>query len=248
MRAHDEHSCIWKYEGAAVSVRSMKSDALRNAQQAYIRAVLDKLGITASELARRAGVAPTTFTRFLNSRKHATHLSATTLQKVADASGIQPPSPSPVSLPKLADPLNLKVWGRIAAGVWREVSTTEEEADLGTVPVAPLPKYAGRKQYALLVEGPSVNRKIKPGDYAICVEYGDMPNGFQDGQYIHIERHRSGLVEATVKLVKVTAGGVELWPDSDHPMHQQPITIDHEDEGTSVMVKGVVIGSFAHWE
>lgn len=226
----------------------METEALKSDQQAYVLRVLKALGdISLTALARMADVRPSTLTRFMNNPQHHSHLSATTIRKIETASGIKAPHMDFPSSGRVSSPLTLTVRGIVAAGVWREVVATEEGNGLGEVPVAPLSEYANRKQYALLVEGHSVNRRLKPGDYAICVEYEDMPGGYKDGDFLHVERHRAGLVEATIKRVRLTHDGVELWPDSDHPNHQEPIELGHTDEDTQVIVKGVVIGSFSQW-
>jgi SOS-response transcriptional repressor LexA len=58
----------------------------------YVRSVLRETGWEATTLARRAGLAPTTITRFLNSPKVTHSLSARSLAKVAAASGLALPA------------------------------------------------------------------------------------------------------------------------------------------------------------
>jgi len=58
---------------------------------AYIREVLERTGWSSAELARRASIAPSTLSRPLNSENWATKVSRTTIEKVAKASGINPP-------------------------------------------------------------------------------------------------------------------------------------------------------------
>lgn len=59
-------------------------------QLAWVRAVMAHLGVTANELARRAGVAPSTIQRPLTDPEWANVLSGRTLAKIADVVGLQP--------------------------------------------------------------------------------------------------------------------------------------------------------------
>lgn len=99
-------------------------------------------------------------------------------------------------------------------------------------------------QYALQVDGPSVDREIPEGAFAICVPLEHMPGGFQHGDLVHLERQRAGLVENSIKEARFGPKGVSFWPKSTHPDHQEPVCIDDTDADTMVIVKGVVVGSF----
>lgn len=66
-------------------------DPLQRAVRAYIEQVLERTGWDASTLARRAGLASSTITRFLNSDTHRYVLSVRSLMKVAAASGVPLP-------------------------------------------------------------------------------------------------------------------------------------------------------------
>ncbi|MGF1456158.1 MAG: helix-turn-helix domain-containing protein [Alphaproteobacteria bacterium] len=58
--------------------------------RAYLRHACDSTGLSATALARRAGVAPSTVNRFLNEDPPPSVPSNTTLRKIADAAGIEP--------------------------------------------------------------------------------------------------------------------------------------------------------------
>lgn len=62
----------------------------RDTQIAWVRAVLAHLGISATELARRAKIAPSTLHRPLNDPEWSTLLSSRTLAAVAGAAGLEP--------------------------------------------------------------------------------------------------------------------------------------------------------------
>lgn len=56
----------------------------------YVRAVLKELGLKPSALAKKAGIATTTLTRALNDPTHKFTLTTTTLNKIAQATGMSP--------------------------------------------------------------------------------------------------------------------------------------------------------------
>lgn len=137
----------------------------RDEIRAWLNSVLTKTGDTPSALARRAGLATTTLTRFLNDPA-APMLQLRSIAKIAHVAGVQPigvPAFSqsntpargmtePEGLPiidtedQLAEVLRLLVGGRNAADPWRLTTRALEEAgylpgdiiivDLNRLPVA----------------------------------------------------------------------------------------------------------------
>lgn len=218
--------------------------------QAWIREICDELGITPTELARRAGVDAATLTRFVNNPKYKPNLSDTTLQKIAEA--VNRPAPLigvNVPLPRMRDLHTVKVVGTAAAGLWKDVSIIADDYYVHEeIPVIENPRFAGHEQYALLVEGNSINRKIRAGEFAICVAWDAFGGDPKDGQYVHIERTRGGLQEVTIKKVRVVNGRVSFWPDSDDPRFQTELELHHDDEDTEVRIRGLVIGAIDLFE
>lgn len=214
--------------------------------QAWVQKICDDLGITYTELARRAGVDSATLTRFMNKPTYKPNLSNTTVQKIAEA--VMRPEPDYPSLTPPPGLLTVRVLGTAAAGLWKDVSIiADDHYTHEEIPVVENPRYAGYPQYALFVEGNSVNRAIQDGEYAICVSWGDLGLDPKDGQYVHVERNRGGLQEATIKVVRMHGKVMELWPDSTDPRFQEPISMAHADEDTQVVIRGLVIGKFRHF-
>lgn len=231
------------HNGAMMPVNPYKA---RN--QAWVRQICDDLSITYTELAKRARIDPATLTRFMNNPRYKPNLSDTTIQKIAEAVHREPPvTVSELPLQRVMPAATVKVVGTASAGLWKDVSVIAGEDFVHEeIPVIESRRYAGYRQYALLVEGPSINRKIPDGRYAICVAWDELGGELKDGQYIHVERNRGGLQEVTIKKVRVINGRVELWPDSTDPRFQTPIELAHPDEDTEVLVRGLVIGDFGH--
>lgn len=77
-------------------LRLMDIDDQRTVIRGLIRAMMERTGLDATGLARAAGIAPSTLTRFLN--KPVKHLlTARTLAKLSEASGVPVPLVGPVT-------------------------------------------------------------------------------------------------------------------------------------------------------
>jgi hypothetical protein len=132
---------------------------------------------------------------------------------------------------------------RVSAGVFRY----DEGLDEGTniqVPVVPRKDIPAQLQYAVLVDGPSVNLRIADGAYAICAPYESFPGGAQHGQLVHVVRERSGLHEHTIKELRFTREGMVLAPCSSDPRFQDPVKLSTGETDEIVRIQGVVIGSY----
>lgn len=137
----------------------------------------------------------------------------------------------------------LTVKGFVHAGVWQESYIPEGEVK--TLPIGGVSGFSVNRQFALQIKGDSINKRAKDGAYAICIEWhGPLANG----DVVVFERRRNGFFQATIKIVKLKDGMVELWPDSDSPAHQDPITVSRQalEEGEEVAVVGKVVGFFTN--
>lgn len=65
-------------------------DQSREEQLRWVRAVLAHLGVNATQLAKRAGIAPSTLNRPLNEADYAGHLSGRIIGKIAEVAGLKP--------------------------------------------------------------------------------------------------------------------------------------------------------------
>lgn len=136
--------------------------------------------------------------------------------------------------------LGLCLIGDVAAGVWYEIPENQD-MEYERVPIAPDPRYPPDSQYALKIRGNSVNRIAKDGTIVHCVDIADAGIDVRDGDLVWVERHRGGLVEATIKRIRKTNGTVELWPESDDPLHQEKLTLKGPKGDTEAILKGLVL-------
>lgn len=128
--------------------------------------------------------------------------------------------------------VHIPIVGRIAAGFFREVETSQWDWNavrhFPASPFPPDPKYPLSAQYDLRVDGPSVNRFARDGDYIRCIDLRKHPVNWLDGDFVVVERRRGGMVETTAKRAVRTPEGLELRPDSDDPEWQTPLLVPNE--------------------
>ena len=148
-----------------------------------------------------------------------------------------------------ADPLHrvkgiegLDVVGKIQAGNWLDRSIIDHDGDHEIIPVARDPRFPHAKQYAMAVEGDSMDREYPDGSYVTCVDFIDSGLSLRNGLIVHVERHNGPLVEVTLKAIETVDGKRMLVPRSSNPRHK-PIEING-DGGTEIVVRGVVTGSY----
>jgi phage repressor protein C with HTH and peptisase S24 domain len=147
----------------------------------------------------------------------------------------------------VSDNINLvtsaPVLARVSAGAFRYDEGLEEGAVL-QVPIVPRKDIPAQLQYAVIVDGPSVNKRIPDGAFAICAPFDSYPGGAQHGQLVHVVRERAGLHEHTIKEIRYTSKGTILVPCSTDPRHQEPVQLDSGTADELVRIQGVVIGSY----
>lgn len=130
----------------------------------------------------------------------------------------------------------------VSAGAFRADDGLETEGV--QVPAVPRSDIPAGVQYAVLVDGPSVNKRIPDGAFAICAPLDRYPGGPQHGQLVHVVRERSGLIEHTIKELHFTRAGMTLMPVSTDPRYLEQVPLSTGEDGEIVRIHGVVIGSF----
>lgn len=139
------------------------------------------------------------------------------------------------------------VEGIVAAGVWREHEDhTFYSRTWPAVPACPDARFANMRQFAVLVEGPSVNKVIPSGDFAICVNFADAMRDIREGDLAVIQRTRdSAWHEYTIKRVRGDRDrGFELWPESTDDRFQAPLALSELPEHMEIKVIGLAIARY----
>jgi SOS-response transcriptional repressor LexA len=168
-------------------------------------------------------------------RKYAAAYGATVAHIVTSGNGNESPLVNHV--------VHVPVIARVSAGTFRYDEAIEDEGVL--VPAVPRADIGAALQYSVIVDGPSVNKRIADGAFAICVPFDSYPGGAQHGQLVHVVRERAGLHENTIKELRFGSSGMRLMPVSNDPRYQEEIQLNEsDDDGTTVTIRGVVVGAY----
>lgn len=206
-----------------------------------LRELRETKGLTQAELARLVGTSQPQIQRLENSQRTLTKKWA---QRLSPHLGVDARNLMFEDVSLFREVVGLPVAGVSRAGDWLDI-TVIDDAEVEMIPVAKDPRFQRARQYALLVQGDSMNRIFSEGSYVTCVDFAESGLPIRPKMIVHVERTISGrqLVETTLKQVVETGGAVELHPMSTNPIHK-PIILDGDDD-TEIRVKGVVIGK---WE
>ena len=202
----------------------------------------EQLGLSQSEVARRVGVTPQAIQKLEDGGITAPRYILKLAQVLnVDANSLQF---GEVAQPKVVDVKLLKVMGTAEAGAFRDISLVDEvpEDDLLTIPVVRDVRFEHAQQYVLRLSGDSMNLVYPDGCFIACAAWSDTGLALRPGMRLHVERYNGALVETTVKEYVVRDGIGLLTPRSTNRAHKE-IELNG-DEGTEIVVKGLVIGSF----
>lgn len=189
---------------------------MRDEQRAWLAKVLELSGLAPTALAQKAGLAPTTLTRFLNNPEHATALSARTVSAVEKSTGLRfgeqarpatlresEAEPFRVDSDLLSEMVRAAAAGANGIDPWRLRSRALEAA--GYLP-----------NDILIV---NLNARPETGD-VVCAQIYDWTRGRADTVFRVFEP--PSLVSATLD-----------------PALRRPFFVDNE----SVVIRGVVVAS-----
>lgn len=224
----------------------------------YVRHVMSVMGLSATALAEQAKISSTTLTRPLNNPDHKFTISNSTIGKIEAVSGISYASylatkseGSGANLKLLAtgSSLPVRVIGKVAAGIFREVDETDQSERRRILEVSD-ERFPNARRMAFEVEGDSMNqlepRPILAGDTLICVAFEDVAKQvkIRDGMVVVVERTRDGghTREWSVKQVELYEDRIEFHPRSSNPAHK-PIVVQRDasaDVGVRVEIIGLV--------
>lgn len=136
---------------------------------------------------------------------------------------------------------SVPVIGSVKAGAWQDIEGWGEPSMAEFVPS--LGEYPLDWQFALTVDGSSLNRVARHGDKLVCVDLIKSGIPIKEDDLVIVERTRFGgqMIERTAKRVRRTIGGFELWPESTDPEFQAPIPYRPEDGAGEVAITAKVI-------
>lgn len=203
-----------------------------------IRHLREAKGLTLAQLADRIGTSHATVQRLESGKMKltqdwATKIGSALAVPISEIFGEIVPATSP----------GLSVLGKVQAGIWRETEVADEPK-YSPLPIGPDPRYSPDIQFALLVQGESMNRVVRDGAYIVCVSWAELGRAPRDNDLVVVERRRDGLIETTVKRIKIDNKKVLLLPDSDDPRWQTPLALEGGMENDEIAITALVIGKY----
>jgi len=203
-----------------------------------IRELRELRGLTLAQLADRVGTSHATIQRLESGKMR---LNQDWIDKISLALSVQLSELFGDIVPAVSE--GLPVLGEVQAGVWRETEVADEPKH-SPLPIGHDPRYSGKRQFALVVRGESMNRVVHDGAYIVCVTWADLGRAPRDNDLVVVERRRDGMVETTVKRIKLQDKKIVLMPDSDDPRWQTPIVLDGGLENDQIIITALVVGKY----
>ncbi len=210
-------------------------DEAQKQARTLVSSLVEQTGLSLTELAREAGVAASTLTRFMantgpdsdGSVKHT--LSARTQMKLVEAAAriTKGKASLGTAFPSSLSPFDtIQVRGAVQAGVWRE-SIEWPHTDWQNLTVPRDGRFAYAERFGLVVRGESMNRLYPDGTIVIVVRFADLGRAPRPGERVVVlRRSTTGEYEATLKDYELDAKGRHvLWPRSTEPEFQEPIIL-----------------------
>lgn len=192
-------------------------------------------GLTQEALAAATGFSRSAVTQWEDGRIRPRHK---TLAKIAEVTG------KPIAWLESnigAEGGGLMVIGRVAAGVWKEGSV---EFTRFPLPVTPHPSYPAEAQQLWEIEGTSINRLAREGEYLHAVDVMSSGLSLEDGDLAIVRRVEHGMAEYTAKVLNIRGGKYFLKPDSDDPQWQSEFEVTG-DESSDIAIIAVVIAKWS---
>lgn len=137
--------------------------------------------------------------------------------------------------------VGLMVIGKVAAGVWKEGSVSFSPYD---IPYSPRSDFPAHAQRLYEVEGTSINRLAREGQFLHAVSVQESGVKPEDGDLVVVRRMEHGMAEYTAKVLVRAGDDYVLKPASDDPEWQTEIKFTGDDS-TEIEITDVVIGVVA---
>lgn len=137
--------------------------------------------------------------------------------------------------------VGLMVIGRVAAGVWKEGSVNFKAFPL---PVTPHPAYPAQAQRLWEIEGTSINKLAREGEYLHAVKVIDGGVEPEDGDLVIVRRMEHGMAEYTAKVLILRNGKPYLKPESDDPEWQNEFEVTGDDS-SEIEILDIVIAKWS---
>ena len=152
------------------------------------------------------------------------------------------------NVPASAHPARgLRFHGTVAVGTWVEINGDNVATHNTEIPFDP--RYPADRQFAVIVQGNSINRVAQSGDFLIVVELECLEPEDDDLVIVSRTRKVPALREVSAKRYKIAGKTFELRNDSSDPhfANAAPIVVKSggkTDESETIEIRGVVLGVY----
>lgn len=205
-----------------------------------IRQIREGKGLTLEELGERMDTTGATVQRLETGKRKLTDKWMHKLKEALDVS-----IPELIEDPESSVPTGIELKGEVRAGAWLELDD-QHDADIPAfIDIMPDRRFPRARQFALRVVGSSMNKYIEPGAFVIVADWADLGLGEpRQDDVLVIRRQRAMTYETTLKRARLGPSGWELWPESNDPRYQEPLTLQDGDRDVEVTIVGLVIGRY----
>lgn len=132
--------------------------------------------------------------------------------------------------------------GTVSGGVWREVDNLDQDEKPAS-PFLPDPRWPADKQFALKIEGESINRVARDGDIIAVVDIHALQTQVADDALVVVEESRDGaLIRTTAKRLRRRGKLTELHADSDDPRWRDVRLIIEPDTDDARLITTRIVG------
>jgi transcriptional regulator with XRE-family HTH domain len=133
--------------------------------------------------------------------------------------------------------------GAVSGGVWREIDSLDQDEK----PASPFladPRWPADRQFALRVEGESINRIARDGDLiaVVAVEALETPPATDALVIVEEARDDGALIRTTAKRLRWRGRLAELHADSDDPRWRDVRLIIEPDTGDARQIVTRIVG------
>lgn len=133
--------------------------------------------------------------------------------------------------------------GAVSGGVWRDVDGLDQD-EKPPSPFLPDPRWPADKQFALRVEGESINRIARDGDLIAVVAIEALEKPLANGALVIVEEARDdgALIRTTAKRLHARGKLAELHADSDDPRWRDVRLVIEPDTGDARLITTRIVG------
>ena len=132
-----------------------------------------------------------------------------------------------------------KFYGLVRADTLQDMDDSIQE---GMEPILHIrhPVYPNATPMAWKVSGDSMDKIVPDGSIAFGVDFQETSGTPLDGDLVVIEHVLDGRIERTLKLIRLTAAGIELHPESTNPKYRPLILKSVKKVDSEIRIRSLI--------